>query len=98
MGRNQARGNLGVHARVHDLIPTDATPAIFWITNPQNRHVNNVAVGGNFGFWYSLPDVATGSSYADFVDSTTIRPRLQVRPLVRGAPRVWCDMMWGDVL
>eukprot|EP01125_Pyxidicula_operculata_P001595 TRINITY_DN11443_c0_g1_i1.p1 TRINITY_DN11443_c0_g1~~TRINITY_DN11443_c0_g1_i1.p1 ORF type:complete len:1291 (-),score=304.46 TRINITY_DN11443_c0_g1_i1:59-3931(-) len=36
-------------------IPTDITPANFWITNPNNTFINNAAVSGFFGFWFALP-------------------------------------------
>lgn len=47
--------NLGMVVNPGTLIPTDANPSIFWITNPNNTWTNNVAVGGVFGFWFSLP-------------------------------------------
>jgi len=52
------------------LLPSDNTPAVFWITNPQNNFVGNVAAGSDgFGYWYALPDYPTGPSY-----TTTITP------------------------
>jgi len=54
--------NLGIRARSipassgKQLIPTDITPAIFWITNPYNNYSNNAAVSGFHGFWYSMPE------------------------------------------
>jgi len=36
-------------------VPTDSAPSVFWITNPNNSFVGNHAVGGKFGFWYSMP-------------------------------------------
>eukprot|EP01113_Clastostelium_recurvatum_P030030 TRINITY_DN363_c0_g1_i2.p1 TRINITY_DN363_c0_g1~~TRINITY_DN363_c0_g1_i2.p1 ORF type:complete len:1303 (-),score=241.66 TRINITY_DN363_c0_g1_i2:112-3498(-) len=53
------------------LTPTDTQPTPFWITNPDNTYTNNAAVGGQFGFWYSLPPNPTGKS----VDMTTVFPR-----------------------
>lgn len=47
--------NLGMVVNPGTVIPTDANPSIFWITNPNNTFTNNVAVGGVFGFWFSLP-------------------------------------------
>jgi len=54
--------NLGIRARSigastgNQLIPTDVTPAIFWITNPYNNYTNNAAASGFHGFWYSMPE------------------------------------------
>jgi len=34
---------------------TDGSAATFWITNPDNKYINNVAAGGQFsGFWFEL--------------------------------------------
>lgn len=38
-------------------LPTDNQPTGFWITNPDNTFLNNVAVGGDTGFWIALPHV-----------------------------------------
>lgn len=37
--------NLGIHARPHTLLTSDAEPSIFWITHPFNHFFNNAAVG-----------------------------------------------------
>jgi hypothetical protein len=40
----------------HTLLPSDNTVASFWITNPDNTYIDNVAAGSDeVGFWYSLP-------------------------------------------
>ncbi|RIV89983.1 hypothetical protein D2V17_05030, partial [Aurantiacibacter xanthus] len=53
----------------HVLLPSDNTASTFWITNPNNRFVGNVAAGSDqIGFWYAFPvngigqfhDTATG--------------------------------------
>ncbi len=45
------------------LIPSDVTPAAFWITNPANTFRRNVAAGSRgFGFWFALPASPTGLS------------------------------------
>ncbi len=60
-------GNLGLLTRepaaADRLLPTDGSPATFWVTNPDNVVSNNVAAGsqGN-GFWYALPEHPTGLS------------------------------------
>jgi cell migration-inducing and hyaluronan-binding protein len=38
------------------LLPSDNTVAAFWITNPDNTFIDNVAAGSDEnGFWFSLP-------------------------------------------
>ncbi|HEY0961277.1 MAG TPA: G8 domain-containing protein [Pseudomonadales bacterium] len=38
------------------LLPSDNTVSTFWITNPNNHYVDNVAAGsGQIGFWIALP-------------------------------------------
>jgi cell migration-inducing and hyaluronan-binding protein len=62
---NLLEGNLGLgtHATTEGVLPTDATAATFWITNPDNTIRNNVAAGSEaFGFWYALPASPTGLS------------------------------------
>lgn len=45
------------------LIPSDVTPAAYWITNPANIFRRNVAAGSRgFGFWFALPVAPTGLS------------------------------------
>jgi cell migration-inducing and hyaluronan-binding protein len=65
--RNTFSGNLGVLTRVPPagkrLLPSDATPATFWMTNPDNTWRDNVAAGSEgHGFWLSLPEHPTGLS------------------------------------
>jgi hypothetical protein len=53
--QNTYDGNLAVLARQsHALLVTDTTPANFWLTNPNNTVINNVAGGSTagYGFWY----------------------------------------------
>ena len=45
------------------LIPSDVTPAAYWITNPDNIFRRNVAAASRgFGFWFALPASPTGLS------------------------------------
>ena len=40
----------------HTLLPSDNTVAAYWITNPDNSYIDNVAAGSDqIGFWFSLP-------------------------------------------
>jgi cell migration-inducing and hyaluronan-binding protein len=46
----------------HILIPSDNTAATYWITNPGNHYIDNVAAGSDsIGFWMSLPEHPTGA-------------------------------------
>ena len=65
--RNTFIHNLGVLTRVPPdgkrLLATDATPATFWMTNPDNTWRGNVAAGSEgYGFWFALPEHPTGLS------------------------------------
>ena len=80
--RNVLKGNFGMMAREpaqeYRLIPTDGGhmgPSIFWVTNPDNVLVDNVAAhSAGSGFWYSLPLHPTGPSYTIF-DGANVWPR-----------------------
>ncbi|MFC4455570.1 G8 domain-containing protein [Deinococcus sonorensis] len=53
--------------RLHEtpLLSSDRNPAGFWITNPANSYVGNVAAGvQGTGFWYAMPEHPTGLSQA----------------------------------
>jgi cell migration-inducing and hyaluronan-binding protein len=40
----------------HVLLPSDNTVSTFWITNPNNHFVDNVAAGSDqIGFWFAFP-------------------------------------------
>ncbi|MBN2128926.1 MAG: hypothetical protein JW741_05490, partial [Sedimentisphaerales bacterium] len=44
------------------LLPSDNTVASYWITNPDNTYVDNVAAGSDeTGFWLSLPEHPNGA-------------------------------------
>jgi len=62
---NRIVGNLAVLARNADvpLTPSDDEASAYWIANPDNVLINNVAAGGEYaGFWYALPEVPLGAS------------------------------------
>ena len=43
------------------LIPSDNTVSTFWITNPDNTYIDNVAAGSDStGFWLAFPEHPTG--------------------------------------
>jgi G8 domain-containing protein len=57
------------------LLPSDNTVASFWITNPDNSFIENVAAGSDEnGFWLSLPEHPQGA-FKDSAVSKTIWPR-----------------------
>ena len=70
---NSFEGNLGLGTyepeSEHALLPSDTGfpgPATFWITNPDNSFVGNVAAGSEgAGFWMALPEHPTGLSQTD---------------------------------
>ncbi len=44
------------------LLPSDNTVASFWITNPDNSYIDNVAAGSDStGFWLSVPEHPNGA-------------------------------------
>ena len=44
------------------LLPSDNTVASFWITNPDNSYIDNVAAGSDqVGFWLSIPQHPNGA-------------------------------------
>jgi len=44
------------------LLPSDNTVASFWITNPDNSYIDNVAAGSDqVGFWFSIPEHPNGA-------------------------------------
>ena len=57
------------------LIPSDNTASSFWITNPDNVYVDNVAAGSEqTGFWFALPEHPTGA-FLGKAGSENIWPR-----------------------
>ena len=59
---NTIANNLVVSTRkAFNLLESDLQPASFWITNPANSLVDNVASGSDaHGFFYNLPDQSLG--------------------------------------
>eukprot|EP00548_Thalassiothrix_antarctica_P010063 CAMPEP_0194160216 /NCGR_PEP_ID=MMETSP0152-20130528/78270_1 /TAXON_ID=1049557 /ORGANISM="Thalassiothrix antarctica, Strain L6-D1" /LENGTH=1486 /DNA_ID=CAMNT_0038869883 /DNA_START=967 /DNA_END=5427 /DNA_ORIENTATION=- len=48
---------------------SDTAPATFWITNPQNTWIGNVAAGSQFsGFWFEVSSRVRGPSASKFPD------------------------------
>src|SRR5687767_13711904 len=62
-------------SRTDTLLPSDNTVAAYWITNPDNTFIDNVAAGSDEnGFWLSLPEHPQGA-FKDSEVSKTIWPR-----------------------
>ena len=70
----QAYREMSFHSK-NVLLPSDNTVASFWITNPDNSFIDNVAAGSDEnGFWLSLPEHPQGK-FRDSEVSKTIWPR-----------------------
>src|ERR1700744_5013314 len=54
------------------LLPSDNTVAAYWITNPDNVFIDNVAAGSDEnGFWWSLPEHPQGKFEGTEISKTT---------------------------
>jgi cell migration-inducing and hyaluronan-binding protein len=54
------------------LLPSDNTVSTFWITNPYNIYVDNVAAGSDEnGFWFSLPEHPNGQFLGTEISQNT---------------------------
>ncbi len=70
----QAYREMSFHSK-NVLLPSDNTVASYWITNPDNSFIDNVAAGSDEnGFWLSLPEHPQGK-FKDSDLSKTIWPR-----------------------
>ena len=62
------------------LLPSDNTAASFWITNPDNSYIDNVAAGSDqVGFWFSIPQHPNGAFLGTEVSARTWPRRTPVR-------------------
>jgi len=61
---NTFKKNLGIVTKpAYFLYNWDYTPATFFITNPSNKFIGNVAAGSaNYGFWFNFPEANNGLS------------------------------------
>jgi cell migration-inducing and hyaluronan-binding protein len=54
------------------LLPSDNTVTAYWITNPDNAFIDNVAAGSDEnGFWWSLPEHPIGKFEGTEISKTT---------------------------
>ncbi|HHX82520.1 MAG TPA: transmembrane domain-containing protein, partial [Pseudomonadaceae bacterium] len=64
----------------HTLLPSDNTVAAYWITNPDNSYIDNVAAGSDqIGFWFSIPQHPNGAFLGSEVSLNTWPRRMPVR-------------------
>jgi hypothetical protein len=62
------------------LLPSDNTVASYWITNPDNSFVGNVAAGSDqIGFWMSLPEHPNGQFLNTEISRNTWPRRTHLR-------------------
>jgi hypothetical protein len=62
------------------LLPSDNTVASYWITNPDNTYIDNVAAGSDEnGFWVSLPEHPNGAFLDTDVSKKTWPRRTKFR-------------------
>ncbi|MBT2134495.1 hypothetical protein KK137_09135 [Croceibacterium sp. LX-88] len=62
------------------LLPSDNTVASFWITNPDNSFIDNVAAGSDqVGFWLSIPEHPNGAFLGTEVSLNTWPRRTPLR-------------------
>ena len=62
------------------LLPSDNTVASFWITNPDNSYIDNVAAGSDqVGFWLSVPEHPNGAFLGTEIAAKTWPRRTPLR-------------------
>ena len=62
------------------LLPSDNTAASFWITNPDNSYIDNVAAGSDqVGFWLSIPQHPNGAFLGSEISARTWPRRTKLR-------------------
>src|SRR5690606_33383940 len=62
------------------LLPSDNTVSSYWITNPDNSFVGNVAAGSDAnGFWMSLPEHPNGQFLDTEISKNTWSRRMHLR-------------------
>ncbi|WAT19279.1 G8 domain-containing protein [Aurantiacibacter sp. MUD11] len=62
------------------LLPSDNTVSSFWITNPDNSYIDNVAAGSDqVGFWLSIPEHPNGAFLGTEIAANTWPRRTPLR-------------------
>jgi cell migration-inducing and hyaluronan-binding protein len=73
-----ARGSRGQQSE-HVLLPSDNTVSTFWITNPSNHYIGNVAAGSDqIGFWMAYPEHPNGEFEGTEVSAQTWPRRMKL--------------------
>ena len=71
-----SRGSKGQESE-HVLLPSDNTVSTFWITNPSNDYIGNVAAGSDaIGFWIALPQHPIGQFEGTDISKATFVRRM----------------------
>jgi cell migration-inducing and hyaluronan-binding protein len=71
---NRLLRNLGLGTRrpkfADQLVPSDNSPATYWVQNTDNILIGNVAAGStDYGFWYDIPSVQSIANPPVFIDN-----------------------------
>ena len=74
--KNEFRFNLGISIWASlALLNSDQTPSVYWITNPDNSFIGNVAVGSAaYGFWLA-PEAAVSGASAGLAYAADVCPQ-----------------------
>ena len=65
-------GEFGGQSSEDVLLPSDNTASTYWITNPSNDYIDNVAAGSDStGFWISLPGHPVGAFEGTEISANT---------------------------
>jgi len=81
----------------HVLLPSDNTVSTFWITNPNNDFVGNVAAGSDqIGFWVALPTNGIGQFEGTEAGLNTFPRRTRVGKFIGNVAHSNFDGMMFD--
>src|SRR4026209_63946 len=79
------------------LIPSDNTVSSFWITNPDNTYVGNVAAGSDStGFWLAFPEHPMGQFEGTDISKATWPRRTKLREFKGNVAHSNFDSFMGD--
>ena len=79
------------------LIPSDNTVSSYWITNPDNSYVGNVAAGSDAtGFWLAFPEHPTGAFEGSDQSKNTWPRRMSLREFKGNVAHSNFDSFMGD--
>jgi cell migration-inducing and hyaluronan-binding protein len=79
------------------LIPSDNTVSSFWVTNPDNIFVDNVAAGSDAtGFWLAFPEHPMGQFEGTEISANTWPRRMALREFRGNVAHSNFDAFMGD--